>query len=84
MFHAQPVLVPLQGFPRDGYDYKQHLRPMGGGTFVWASGEVVPSSEVVPVAKSTLVLPEEVMPSEKMNDRMLDAVLVREGAVRGT
>mmetsp|Transcript_13452 Transcript_13452/g.53443 ORF Transcript_13452/g.53443 Transcript_13452/m.53443 type:complete len:515 (+) Transcript_13452:43-1587(+) len=31
---AAPAVPELEVFPDDGYDYAQHLKPIGGGTFV--------------------------------------------------
>ena len=45
---------------------------------MWASGEVVSSEQVAP-ERTGIVLPDEVLPSDTVNERMLDAVLVREG-----
>lgn len=57
------------GLPNDGYDYTQHLRAIvGGGTFVSATGETVPSSAVA--------VPSEALPSEEIAEREADAVNV--------
>ena len=37
--------VDEMGMPHDGYDYRQHIRPMGGGTFVGVDGKTRSASD---------------------------------------
>jgi len=54
--------IDEHGFKLDGYNYTQHLRAMGTGTFVGNSGRVI--SNPIPKLTERVVLPDEVLPSE--------------------
>lgn len=70
----------LQGRPTNGYDYRQHYRDIRpGGTFVTPKGDVVSTDSVTASMATELGLPSEALPSDKMMDRMLEAIVVREG-----
>ena len=76
-------LVIFQGLPKDGYDYNQHIRAIQpGGTFLTRTGELL-GTDVLPgvVAHAAPVIPSDALPSETMVDRMLDSIVIREGAV---
>ncbi|CAM9643596.1 unnamed protein product [Scytosiphon promiscuus] len=70
------------GLPNDGYDYEQHLKSMGGGTFVSKGGKVQHFAESNTqgarggAAKATI--PEEALPSGETLDRQLEAVTISE------
>lgn len=69
----------FQGLPKDGYDYNQHIRPIRpGGMYLTPKGEVIPT-EVVPGVAPTAIIPAEALPSEKMVERMLESIVIKEG-----
>ena len=70
----------VQGMPRDGYDYFQHVRTiLPGSTFLTAKGEVTSSTAVAILpSDAPPVIPAEALPSERMVDRMLDAIVIDE------
>lgn len=59
------------GFRNDGYDYQQHLKEMGGGQFVAASGKL----SVLPTQR-LLELPDDVLPSATELDRALQTITI--------
>jgi hypothetical protein len=66
--------------PKDGYDYNQHFRAIQpGGTFVLPGGKVVPTDAVTASVASEMGMPSEAFPSDKVMDRMLDSIVIREG-----
>lgn len=65
--------VDEYGFPLDGYDYKQHLAPIGGGTFLSASGQVQFSAPLPSVDPSLLPSLER---DEVPLDHMMQSVTV--------
>eukprot|EP00903_Cladosiphon_okamuranus_P008978 g8589.t1 len=77
------------GLPNDGYDYDQHLKSMGGGTFVSKSGRVQHFAESSSQgargggAKATIAIPEEALPSGETLDRQLEAVTISEKVMDG-
>lgn len=66
------------GFEGAGYDYGRHLRAMGGGTYVSASGASLAASTVHQThnAAARFDIPDDVLPSqpEEELDRMLEAI----------
>ena len=66
------------GFEGTGYDYSRHLRAMGGGTYVSASGASVAASSVHQThgAAARFDIPEDVLPSrpDEELERMLEAI----------
>eukprot|EP00752_Nemacystus_decipiens_P007303 g6534.t1 len=77
------------GLPNDGYDYEQHLKSMGGGTFVPRSGRVQHFAEGSSQgargggAKAAIAIPEEALPSRETLDRQLEAVTISEKVMDG-
>ncbi|CAM9550127.1 unnamed protein product, partial [Hapterophycus canaliculatus] len=70
------------GLPNDGYDYDQHLKSMGGGTFVSKGGKVQhfaeSSSQGARGGGAKATIPEEALPSGETLDRQLEAVTISE------
>jgi hypothetical protein len=66
------------GFEGAGYDYGRHLREMGGGTYVSASGASIAASAVHEThgAAARFDIPDDVLPSrpEDELERMLEAI----------
>eukprot|EP01031_Cornospumella_fuschlensis_P038185 gene38185-46397_t len=60
------------GLPNDGYNYEQHLKPIGGGRFISADGKETAYS--IPAAP--VHLPEDVLASDKMLERDLQAITI--------
>jgi hypothetical protein len=62
------------GFKNDGYDYNQHLKEMGGGTYIGVDGSVkaLPYQPVVE-------LPPDALPSGSEFDRRLEAITISNG-----
>jgi len=66
-------ITPM-GFPNDGYDYEQHLRPIGGGKFISVTGEVI-NLENEMLAR--VQLPEEVLPGVELSKKF-EAITISE------
>ena len=69
--------VDDMGMPRDGYDYHQHIRPMGGGTFVGVDGKTRNASSVPGVSGATSSKVHAVLATretEMPQDRMFEAI----------
>jgi protein LTV1 len=60
------------GLPNDGYDYEQHMKVMGGGTFIAKGGRVASSS------LAGAEIPSEALPSDEIVDRHLESVTISE------
>ena len=68
--------VTSLGFKNDGYDYTKHLKEMGGGKFISASGGK--AIDLPSVSTSSLSLPEEALPSANQLKRDLNAITIDE------
>ncbi len=71
----------IQGLPKDGYDYSQHIRAIQpGGTFLTRTGELL-GTDVLPgvISQPAPVIPTDALPSQTSVDRMLDSIVIREG-----
>ena len=72
--------VDEMGMPHDGYDYRQHIRPMGGGTFVGVDGKTRSASDVPGVAVTAPASSTQVhavlatRETEMPQDRMFEAI----------
>jgi hypothetical protein len=66
------------GFAGAGYDYSRHMRDIGGGTYVSATGSVVRGGSVHQThgAAARMDIPDDVLPSrpEDELERMLEAI----------
>jgi hypothetical protein len=65
------------GYAGAGYDYSRHMRDIGGGTYVSATGSVLAGGvHATHGAAARLDLPEDVLPSrpEDELERMLEAI----------
>ncbi|CBN77126.1 conserved unknown protein [Ectocarpus siliculosus] len=75
------------GLPNDGYDYDQHLKSMGGGTFVSKTGKVQHfaegNSQGARGGGAKPAIPEEALPSGETLDRQLEAVTISEKVMDG-
>lgn len=58
------------GFKNDGYDYSQHMKEMGGGSFIGKNGGARPDYG------NAVDLPADVLPSVGELDRRLEAVTI--------
>nr|CCA21255.1 conserved hypothetical protein [Albugo laibachii Nc14] len=65
-------LVDENGLLRDGYDYSKHMKIMGqgNGQFYSKHGQFAPFDALT----KNLELPEDVLPGNRENERLLDAI----------
>ena len=62
--------VDENGMPKDGYNYGQHIRQMGGGVFVGVDGKARSTNTLGSNVQAVLATREEDMPK----DRMFEAI----------
>lgn len=67
--------ITADGFKNDGYDYSQHLKEMGGGQYVGASGKVLGNAAETFIGK-IVDLPDDVLPSTGQLERDLEAITI--------